>query len=74
MNLNPHNHIVRQGRPPKDLWECQYCGMVDVYDDLRATACSYVYPPCEHCGQTPECAPDCSGIAAALATPGVRLR
>lgn len=35
-------------------------------DEVEAVECSYNYPPCHYCGQTPECATDCPGIALAL--------
>jgi hypothetical protein len=62
--------------PPRDSpprrWRCNGCGMVGLYDEVHATPCTAAMPPpCEHCGQTPLCAQDCSGIAAALGLPGV---
>lgn len=71
--LNPHNRMVRLGEPLLDRWECAYCHATGTYDELRAIACAYEYPPCPHCGQTPECALDCSGIAAALSSPDVHV-
>ncbi len=79
---NPHNYLSKVCHPgvgvscadfePHDpVWECQYCGEVGTTDALRTDACSYVYPPCKHCGQTPECALDCKGVWAALSRPGV---
>ena len=47
-------------------WKCNYCHMEGTYDALQAQPCAYVYPPCPYCGQTPECALDCEGIALAL--------
>ncbi len=71
--LNPHNWLSRLGKPPLDRWECRYCHAIGTYDELRAVACAYEYPPCPHCGQTPECALDCPGIAAALSSPDVHV-
>jgi Fe-S-cluster-containing dehydrogenase component len=73
--LNPHNWLSALDPPgsANRRWRCQYCGMEDFFDNLRAVACTYVYPPCEHCGETPECAQDCPGIAAALSGSGVYL-
>lgn len=67
--LNPHNHLTALGPPgqPGRRWECRYCKMVGTFDELEAVACTYVYPPCESCGETPLCAPDCKGVAEALA-------
>jgi hypothetical protein len=77
--LNPHNHIVAIDPPgtTNRRWECQYCQEMGSCDDLtgqtQKNACTYVYPACPHCGQTPECAADCAGIAAALGSPNVRV-
>lgn len=57
--MNPHNLLTRQGAPPKDAWHCKYCNAKGTLKELEAKACTYVYPPCDVCGQTPECAPDC---------------
>lgn len=61
--------------PPRTArrWRCDYCGMIDTFDNLRAVPCTYVYPPCKVCGQTPECAPDCAGVLAILGAPGVHV-
>lgn len=56
--------------PPR-RWHCKYCGDIGLYEELRARPCAFVYPPCEVCGQTPECAADCAGVLAALGAPGV---
>lgn len=72
--MNPHNRIVAIDPPrksPPRRWRCHYCAAVGLYDELRAVPCTFVYPPCATCGETPECAPDCRGVLAALATPGV---
>lgn len=53
--------------PPERRWRCRYCGIEGLMDNVRAVECSYVYPPCPYCGQSPECAIDCEGIAKALA-------
>lgn len=81
--MNPHNWLSRISElpawplplPPADTirWRCQYCGMEGTWEELHAVACSYVYPPCPSCGQTPECSPDCRGIAEALNGPGVHI-
>jgi hypothetical protein len=64
--LNPHKWIERTAGPPVDRWRCQYCAAEGTFAELKAVACAHVYPPCQHCGQTPECAPDCKGIAGSL--------
>jgi hypothetical protein len=57
--------------PPR-RWRCTRCGEEGLYDEVHATACHAPMPdPCVHCGQTPICARDCGGVAAALAKPGV---
>ena len=81
--LNPHNWLTRitpvlpwplQPHPSDVIrWRCQYCDAEGTWEELHTVACAYVYPPCRSCGQTPECAPDCRGIAEALADPRVHL-
>jgi hypothetical protein len=74
--LNPHNSLIAidppRAQPPR-RWRCGYCGLEGLLEEVRAVACTYVYPPCEYCGQTPECAPDCKGIAAVLSDGGVYI-
>lgn len=69
--MNPHNYLKRVGEPPRDLWCCEYCKDEGTMEALRSRACTFVYPPCEHCGQTPECAKDCAGMAGVLSMPGI---
>jgi len=71
--MNPHNWLSRLGEPPLDRWQCQYCRVVGAFDELIRIECTYQYPLCEHCGQTPQCAPDCPGILRMLTSPGVRV-
>jgi len=72
VRLNPHNWLTALSPPhtPNRRWRCEYCQLEGLYDELREVAC---YPPCEYCGQTPECAIDCHGIAEALGRPDVHL-
>lgn len=60
--MNPHNAIVRQGEPPLDKWKCRYCGAEGTYGHLLSVPCTYLYPACKTCGQTPLCAPDCEAM------------
>lgn len=69
--LNDHSYIKRRGR--ENFWVCQLCGDAGPLDPLRARGCRVIPPPCADCGLTPECAPDCAGIARAFATAGVRV-
>jgi len=81
--MNPHNRLTRiDAVPPWPLplppvetvrWRCYYCDAEGTWEELHSIACSYVYPPCPSCGQTPECALDCRAIAKALAGPGVHI-
>lgn len=67
---NPHNLLVAIDPPradPPRRWRCHWCHMEGLFDDLQAVACTFVYPPCDYCGQAPTCARDCPGVAAALA-------
>ena len=74
MKLNPHMVMVAIDPPrtsPPRRWRCRYCNAVGLYDELRAIACAYKYPPCATCGQSPECAPNCAAVLDALGSPGV---
>ena len=79
MPKNPHNSLIAIDPPrkhPPRRWRCDYCGVVGTLDEVNKVECSYEYPPCEYCGQTPECAPDCKGVALALSgalTPEVNV-
>lgn len=74
---NPHMSMQAIDPPrsyPPQEWQCNYCGQRGLYEALRDRECTYVYPPCPTCGQTPECAPDCAAVLDALYnTPGVRV-
>jgi hypothetical protein len=75
MKHNPHMSIVAL-EPPSAAprrWRCDFCKLEGLYDALRAVECSYVYPPCESCGGTPECAPDCKAMLMILTSPEVRV-
>jgi hypothetical protein len=73
--MNPHNR--RRGIDPPGQenrrWLCVYCGQSGLWDELEALECTFVYPPCEYCGLTPECAPDCKGIMAILGSKNVHV-
>ncbi len=74
--MNPHMHLEALDPPrehPPRRWRCVPCGAVGTLDELNAIECTFEYPPCKDCGQTPECAPDCSGIAKALSDPSVHI-
>ncbi len=71
--MTPHMHLERTAKPPIDAWRCVPCGMTGTMRELQAIECAAVYPPCKVCGQTPECAPDCAGVLAALASVGVHV-
>lgn len=72
---NPHNWLSAISPPhtPNRRWRCRYCQAEGTFDELNAVACSYVYPPCEYCGETPLCSRDCVGIAMALSDPDVKV-
>lgn len=74
---SPHMWFTALDPPRPDYqsrrWQCQYCGAADTLEKLRAIACTYVYPPCKTCGQTPECAPNCKTVLGALTQPGVAV-
>ena len=54
-------------------WQCQYCPANGTMDELHQIECTYVYPPCSVCGQTPECAKDCKFMAAIMGSPAVHV-
>jgi hypothetical protein len=67
--LNPHMWMTAVD-PPGAVgrrWECQYCKAVGRLSYLQTKECTFTYPPCKVCGQTPECAKDCGGVKGALA-------
>jgi hypothetical protein len=73
-------HLVALDPPgphAKRRWRCQCCGLTGLTHQMmgpeRTIDCTYVYPPCEACGGTPECMIDCPLMAKALRTPGVRV-
>lgn len=73
--MNPHGHMVPLD--PKGTanrrWRCKFCDARGTLPALQALACTFVYPACKHCGQTPECAADCPAIIEALSDPRVRV-
>lgn len=74
--MNPHNYLEALDPPrkhPPRRWKCYWCHAEGTYEELQAIECTYEYPPCEVCGQTPECAPDCAGMAAALSNPRIHI-
>lgn len=81
--MNPHGWLKAIDPPlpmtatreeaKRRRWQCQYCPASGTWEELHQIACTYVYPPCDVCGQTPECAEDCAGIMAALGAPGVHV-
>jgi hypothetical protein len=71
---NYHMYLVRVGKPPVDLWRCDYCGKQGTYNSFRGTDCPHIYPPCKHCGgceESNECKRDCPGMLGTLASPEV---
>jgi len=72
---NPHLHLrafLQPGAPAgsqrfifvdgEKQWKCVNCGREGSLKHIQAEACSHLQPPCKSCGQTPYCAPDCSGM------------
>ena len=72
---NPHCLLSRVGPfgPHSPVWECDYCKEIGSMEEMQQATCTFDYPPCEHCGETPECAKDCSGMAAVLGDPNIYL-
>jgi transcription elongation factor Elf1 len=68
MSENPHMHLIAIDPPGSTnrRWRCAYCGCRGVYSAVMASECMYTYPLCDRCGQAPECAPNCPGIAEVL--------
>ena len=67
--MTPHNmltHSKDENGKFIDHWICEYCKQDGTYDEVHSKECTHVYPPCDSCGQTPECAIDCSGVLGAL--------
>jgi len=71
---NPHGLLIRTNPiDQRGQYRCEYCDARGTIEELCVFDCTHIYPPCDHCGQTPVCAPDCAGIAAALSAPGVHV-
>jgi hypothetical protein len=76
---NPHNDCRTADPPgaPNRRWRCVMCGEEGPLDELmgpdQKNDCGYVYPPCETCGQTPTCAPDCALMMALLGSSDVHV-
>ncbi len=61
---NPHNWLSRTNELGiEGEWRCNYCSAEGTDDELSKVDCAYEYPPCESCGLTPLCAPDCGSDA-----------
>ena len=74
--INPHNWVSRIDRDTRNrskglLWLCRYCSVLGTLEELDKLPCSFEYPPCDYCGDTPTCTRDCKGMAAVLSMPGV---
>ncbi|QJT71028.1 hypothetical protein GR7B_00230 [Vibrio phage vB_VcorM_GR7B] len=83
---NPHNSLAALTNDKGEFvfidgekqWECTHCklkGSYDVFcaDNPQFIECTHTYDRCEVCGCTPLCAPDCQGVADALASVGVYI-
>lgn len=71
----PTNHGLLDRINPKGqkgVWRCRYCGDEGTIEQLEGT-CTYDYPACQWCGQTPECAEDCVGIRLAFSDPDIHI-
>ena len=57
--------------------QCVHCGAVMRQDAewvyTEEIGCTERNPPCEWCGESPLCAPDCVGIRMALSDPEVHV-
>jgi hypothetical protein len=73
--MNPHNRLVALDTKlnAATKWRCTYCGFEGTYDECLESPCMHVYPPCDYCGQTPECAEDCSRIQAIVNDENIRF-
>jgi hypothetical protein len=71
-DYQPHMACTKK---PNGRWVCSDCGFeADSPNEIiYVDGCTKVHPPCKSCGQTPICAPDCSGIAEALGADHVRV-
>lgn len=68
MSKNPHMILNNLG---DGFWQCGYCGFTGTWAECHASACAHTYPPCETCGQTPQCAADCAAVWEILNDPSV---
>lgn len=74
MSAHPWSkRITKIGTSPA-IFECGHCGKQDDPSGLmNSRDCTKVYEPCNHCGQTEECAKDCSGISGILGSDSVHV-
>lgn len=76
---NPHNLLVHHKDIDGnfiDKWTCSYCNQSGTFAEMSEAdakeanvefkECTYTYPPCDSCKQTPICAENCSGLHATL--------
>ena len=66
---NPHSIMDNLG---DNVYRCQKCEWTGDFQDQK-NGCTYISPPCLHCGLTPICAAACPGIMQLLARPDVYL-
>ncbi len=72
-DINPHMTLLRaspKGTSPS-LHRCQECNIVGTLKEVNVVPCTFEYPPCKSCGNTPICAWDCKGIWEVFNNPDV---
>ena len=77
--FKPHLTIKNLSQGNQGRWQCKNCLMISGrFEDFEEVECSAKTPePCIYCGDTPICALDCLGIAAALSgelTPDLEIK
>ena len=66
--LYPH---LRVNSCNNGIWKCLYCGKTGTFKEVYATGRTERPKTCIWCGESPLCAPDCTGMQLLLGRPDV---
>lgn len=75
-------HLWRVKDTKTSGFRCKFCGYITLYGEpdkdgmvspINNVGCTERPEPCEWCGGTPECEPDCVGMRMALSEPNIHV-